>query len=677
MKFRVLAASAIAGCVIPTAFAQISAVHTQAQTKIQSHKEVVVAPPTRPTNIPLAPPTNDDCSTPTAISGNGTFPFNNSAATTGTQGQSNANCLFFGTMGITNDIWFSWTAGGSGTATLALCGGTTMDSKVAIYNGSGCPAAAAIACNDDSCSVQSQVSWPATSGTTYTVQLGNFPGATGSSGTFMINVVPAATNDDCSMPVVLSGPGPYAFNNSSATTGPQGQGNANCLFFGTMGISNDVWFTYTASATGNATLALCGGTSMDSKVAVYAGAGCPSSMALACNDDSCSLQSQVTWSATNGSTYTIQLGNFPGATGSTGTFTINVAPPPGLCTNHDDGSSENAIGLTAGGDVMWLQRFGAIGQTTTVTTISTAWGSPINPPTGNPPNGTPCDICIYNDPNNDGNPTDGVLMQHITGMVTGTGTDAFQTFALLPPVSITGYVWVGAAVAGAAGIFPAPLDQPGNPTFSGQAWIVGETGGSPLNFTNLGANNVAPLDIGSAGFPGQWLLRVTCNNSAGVPFCSAHTVGMIRCPCLPGGNGSGCGSGSNSGLGANLSSQGTPSLASDNVILTTTPLPLNVLCTLLQGISNNNPPLVFGQGVICTGGNLLRLYIENAHGPQLILPNGADSSVSAASAAHGDVLTPGAVRYYQTWFRDPVVPAPCPAASTFNISDGLIITWGS
>src|SRR3954462_12321737 len=98
MKFRVLAASAFAGCLVPTAFAQLSAIHP-AQTKSEPHKIVVAPPDTRPNFVPLVGG-SDNCPTPDSISGSGPFSFNNSAATTGAQGQANASCLFFGTMGI-------------------------------------------------------------------------------------------------------------------------------------------------------------------------------------------------------------------------------------------------------------------------------------------------------------------------------------------------------------------------------------------------------------------------------------------------------------------------------------------------------------------------------------------------------------------------------------------------
>jgi len=670
MNFRVLAASAIAGCIVPTAFAQLSSIRP-AQTKAAPQK--LVAPDDRGSFIPMVGGA-DSCATPDAISGTG--PFNFTTGTTGAEGQANATCLFFGQTGISNDVWFTWTAGSTGNATLSLCGGATIDSKVAVYNGSGCPGAAPIACNDDSCGLQSQLAFSATNGNQYTVQLGNFPGATGGSGTFTINVAGGGGgNDSCGSATALAGPGPYPFDNSAATTGAEGQGNANCLFFGQQGISNDIWFTWTATGTGSATLDLCGLAGMDSKVAIYSGAGCPGAAALSCNDDSCGLQSSVTWSATLGNTYTIQLGNFPGATGGSGSFRISIAGPVGPCDNHDDGSSENAIGLTAGGALMWLQRFGAVSQNTTVTQISSAWGSPINPPSGNPANGSAVTVAIYSDPDNDGNPTNAVLQQTVGGLMVGSGTDAFQTFNLAPAVTINGHVWAGAAMnSEPAGVFPAPLDQPADAPFAGQAWIVGQTGGGPLNFNNLGANNVAPLDIASAGFPGQWLLRITCG-AGGNNFCVPHTAGTGPCPCTAGTlPGHGCNNSDNTG-GALLTTAGTASLTADTLVFTSTGEKATATSVFLQASAQQNG-VTFGQGRLCLGGTLLRLYVKSAVAGVAVAPTGADASVHNRSAQLGDVLSAGATRFHQVHYRDPIVRLPCdPTLDTFNTSQGTSVTW--
>jgi hypothetical protein len=131
---------------------------------------------------------SDSCATPTIISGEGIFPFDNSAATTGTEGQNEPLCSGSGGTGITHDVWFEWTSPGLGTATLTTCNMVFMDSKVAVYPGSGCPLdGTALACNDDDCLTRSTIDWPITVGAIYTIQIGNWPGGGGNSGTFEIS----------------------------------------------------------------------------------------------------------------------------------------------------------------------------------------------------------------------------------------------------------------------------------------------------------------------------------------------------------------------------------------------------------------------------------------------------------------------------------------------------------
>src|SRR5262245_11286131 len=122
-------------------------------------------------------------------------------------------------------------------------------------------------------------------------------------------------NDDCNAAQPINGPGPFFFDNLTASAGLAGQNNANCLFATQIAIAHDVWFTWCAQQSGSVTLTLCNQTTIDSKVAVYAGPGCPVGQALACNDDACGLQSQLTFSAVAGGLYTIQVGTYPSAPG--------------------------------------------------------------------------------------------------------------------------------------------------------------------------------------------------------------------------------------------------------------------------------------------------------------------------------------------------------------------------
>ena len=292
---------------------------------------------------------SDDCASATGIAGEGTFSFDTTASTTGTEGQNEAICYFFGSSGIDNDIWYEWTADADGTATIETCGLTGADTKLAIYGGSGCPAdGTSIVCNDDNCGLQSGVQFSVTNGSVYTIQLGSFPGAVGGIGQFDISIAGAVTNDDCAAPEIIAGQGIFAFNTIGATTGAEGQVEALCYSFGSSAIDSDVWFEWTADADGIANVTTCGLTSVDTKIAAYDGSGCPADgTAIACNDDACAYQSSATFPVVNGGVYTIQLGTFPGAAQGAGDFEIEINDPPCGYT-RDDGGSTDALGVTAG-----------------------------------------------------------------------------------------------------------------------------------------------------------------------------------------------------------------------------------------------------------------------------------------------------------------------------------------
>ena len=83
------------------------------------------------------------------------------------------------------------------------------------------------------------------------------------------------------------------------------------------GIENDVWYVYTPTCDGLATIDTCSGACFDTMLAVYDGGDCPAAPpVLACGDDSCGLQSRVQVQVTAGRPYTIRVGGFQGATGA-------------------------------------------------------------------------------------------------------------------------------------------------------------------------------------------------------------------------------------------------------------------------------------------------------------------------------------------------------------------------
>jgi hypothetical protein len=160
--------------------------------------------------------------------------------------------------------------------------------------------------------------------------------------------------------------------------------------------------------------------------------------------------------------------------------------------------------------------------------------------------------------------------------------------------------------------------------------------------------------------------------------CRPGTNGIISCPCgnPPSGPNRGCNNSSGTG-GASITATGSASLAADTVVFTTAGERATATSILLQGSSQSATGVVYGQGVRCATGVLKRLFTKSAVGGSITVPNfgAGDPTVSARSAAKGDVIAPGNHREYMVYYRDPTVLGSCPATSTFNGTDGGTIIW--
>jgi hypothetical protein len=155
--------------------------------------------------------------------------------------------------------------------------------------------------------------------------------------------------------------------------------------------------------------------------------------------------------------------------------------------------------------------------------------------------------------------------------------------------------------------------------------------------------------------------------------CFGEGTQATSCPCANSGAvGHGC---ANSGdtAGALLAATGTTS--PDVLVLGASQMLPNSLCVYLQGDVQIGSS-VFGDGVRCVGGQLLRLAVKSASSGASQFPEAGDLSISARSAALGDVIPAGGVRYYQTYYRDPSSSfCPAPSGNTWNVTNGVAITW--
>ena len=660
------------------------------------------APPTRPASVgtfsisqPGGGVGNDECSGATVISGPGFFAFDNSPglATTGCEGQNESLCAAVSAMRpqIEDDVWFQWTATQTGFAVFDSCGLTSITPKVAVYQGAGCPTpGSALTCAMGGCAGAETVAvWACTAGSTYTIQLGNFPGNTGGAGQFSMSVVPPAPNDDCTGAQLLGPVGPYPFTLIGTTTSANGQSELLCNSNGYTAIENDLWFTWIAPASGRASASLCLSTSwFNSKLAVYAGTGCPApGSALACNDDCCSILSQTNFDVIAGQAYTIQVGEVPGwpIPVTNGLLDITVSASTSACT-WDDGSTETLLGWLNGGDIVWLNRFGSAGTNTQLASVDLMWGSAtwagMNPASSGR---FASDVFVWLDgPSQDGDPSDATLLYSIPVTIGVWDTDTYVTIPV-PPVAISGVFFVGSHQEhyGYSGAGPTelvvPLDM-GCPN-PGIAWIFGNDGGvgsSPVDYANPANNVWAPYALSTVGYSSQVCIRAGCNNTPATYLCDPGSGGTIACPCAnpPAGAGRGCNNSSNTG-GATLNALGTNSLAAPTLHFSTAGEKPTATSVLLQGSAANAGGLVFGQGVRCAAGSLKRLFVRQASGGSVTLPNFAagDSDIPARAAQLGSPIGAGQTCWYLVYYRDPIVLGGCPAASTFNGTNTAQVTW--
>jgi hypothetical protein len=255
------------------------------------------------------------------------------------------------------------------------------------------------------------------------------------------------------------------------------------------------------------------------------------------------------------------------------------------------------------------------------------------------------------------NPAAWTLMATGSGLAMGSNQPSlveFPDFVLPPGVHGVALILIGAAhqYTGVAATPP--------PTFFSNADIT-ITGGAALNVPWSGT----PFN------PRMWngTFRYNCS-APPTAFCFGDgtlTDHTTPCPCgNNGAAGNGCANSVNP-AGANLTTSGSTS--TDNVWLLGSGMPAAVSCIYLQGTGLDDA--IFGDGVRCAGGTLLRLRTKANVGGASSFP---DSTETVTLSQRGGVTVgSGDTRYYQTYYRNSAALF-CPP-ETFNVTNGMRIIW--
>jgi hypothetical protein len=683
--------------------------------------------------LPAVAQGSDSCATPTVITGQGSFPFNTTAATTGTEGQYACS----GSTGIQRDVWFSWVAPADGSATLSLCGGASFDSKISSYAGSGCPSAGPLACNDDYCGLQSVIAFPVTMGNNYTLQIGSWPTAPGGAGTFSLTVGPppppcgTSTGPDVIVGDIngvmnasaVGGIDAIALGTTSCNVGTAvvnwiGSTNDHPVIrqnlyrykvVGGAGRFEQVGFSWVKHGFGAA---------QDSYCCTCQGNGDGQHLGVGCSDPYDA--------GTNGS----QPGAGPNwqVNAHTGVFTYPPANP-----SHGSDSiyrrcqvALTDLEVTGGGNTTRFfgeghyvtkddatagnQNNNASWREMTVSGGSSNYNLALSGTTQEThpairawavvdPAANLVDLQI---------PGDGLLVlgTRATDLGGGQWRYEYAVYNMNADRDVGSFsVPIAAGVSvmniGFHDVSYHDGDGPGNANFAGTDWTASQ-GGSALTWAceteaqNPSANSLrwgtlynfrfdanaqpqtGPITLGlwRPGAPASVVGNGDVPGGGPVTsFCLGDGSGA-PCPCgNSGAAGHGCENSVSTG-GALLTSSGNPSLSADTLVLTSSGERPTSFSLFVQGDSLI-PALNFGDGIRCVGGNLKRLYTRNAAGGAVTAPQGGDPSISARSSALGDTIPVQGTRVYQIYYRDPNPSfCPDPPGSTFNVSNGLMVLWG-
>jgi len=275
-------------------------------------------------------PVNDDCSNAKQIGNVTEQPFNTTCATFDGPGH------FF----TSPNLWYRYTAGGTGDVTVSLLG-SEYDTALVVYKGGNCYPVSAdiIERNDDFGGfLQSQITFRATAANSYLFEVLGYNSDEVGEGVITVSSTaqpPSTNNNNCQNAKPIGDVTNMAFNTTSATQ----DGPRLCM------TGPNLWYCYTATCTGNVTVNLAG-SSFDTMLAVYDGCECypTSNDMIECNDDSSgSLQSEIVFDAVAGNQYLIEVGGY-GLEAGQGLLSVScegVQPPP---SSKDDCQNAKPVG---------------------------------------------------------------------------------------------------------------------------------------------------------------------------------------------------------------------------------------------------------------------------------------------------------------------------------------------
>lgn len=428
----------------------------------------------------------------------------------------------------------------------------------------------------------------------------------------------AQGNDSCASAQVIVGTGVFPFDTTAATT--DGLGDPLCANAATNQIWFDVWWSWTAPSSGTYQFSTCTQTTLDTKLAVYDGA-CGGQI-LACNDDGCDgLRSTVDVTATNGNVYIVRLGGYSQTTGfGTGSFTIAFIPPPAVIDTQVNPANGRTYHLLEASTWAAAEQ-AAVGLGGHLATVN-----------------------------------DFAENEWIRS--------TWQNFQAAPR-----HLWIGLNDLTVEGTYEWVDGSP----VAYLNWNAGEpnNGAGGEDYTLIVKDSATgawnDLQLPATGYWSPVHGVVEISGTPSTTFCTGDAVGST---CLGCGNngapGRGCANSSFPG-GASLTNSGTASVAADTLSLTASDISGPGLFFQANGISGS---IMFGDGMLCASAGILRMGVVFPTAGVASYPGGLTPNPITVA---GGPISAGDIKHYQCWYRDAITFC---TAATFNLSQGITLTWG-
>jgi hypothetical protein len=294
----------------------------------------------------------------------------------------------------------------------------------------------------------------------------------------------------------------------------------------------------------------------------------------------------------------------------------------------DDGTPGYSLSYAIPDDLCWMNRLSTAAPLT-VSSVEIMFGTL--------PVGHPVRICVWRDLGGYGDPNQSLLVSSVQTTVKNPDQFTFARYDV-PPVSVSGFFFVGAVLATDANFAPSTMD-PHTPN-SGRAWYA--TGWGPGTFDpsfpgSFGMNNVATL-----GIQGVFMIRANgANGPTPEVYCTSK---QSSGGCVP-----------------TLTLSGAPDVNAGSGFTLTAALVPNQKTGLLFYSLLGRQNVAFGGGSLCVVPPLRRTGALQSAGS----PTGNDCTGSFvfdfntfAASGLDPALVAGTTVDAQFWYRDPGFAAP-------------------